>query len=157
MTVTKTLEAKNFRKLMHEVQLGYMTPEGASGIIDEYIRAEVLRYVSYGPDIELALHPLTTVQQYADSLERDQDRFGDRMVATLVREYAMLRRRLADDRLRAMADLTPIPVPAPRQTLPPTLKNAEQQLFDALRDLGQAQVVEPSPPPDRRKKDRRDK
>lgn len=139
MTVTKTHELPNFRRLMREVQHGDMTPEGAASIIDEYIKAEVAHRTMRSLDVELGLHPLNTVQTYADRLSRDQDRFGDRMVSTLVREYAMLRRRLADDHLRTAAAMAPVPA----AKLPPKLQNAEQQLFAALRDMGRANGESP--------------
>lgn len=147
MTATKTIELLNFRRLMGEVQRHDTTPEAAAGMIDEYVASEVARrinsqqlIVSRQPDVELGLHPLGTVQDCADRLARDHERGADRMVLVLLREYAMLRRRMADARLRALTHGVPVK----------PLKNAEQQLFDSLRELGQAQE---DPPPQRRKDD----
>jgi hypothetical protein len=128
MTPTPTADLPNFRLLMREVQLGDMTPEGAAAAIDEYIRQEVARRILQGLDVELALHPLGIVQDCADRANHNQARLSDRMVATLLREYAMLRRRMADDRLRAMVEFAYVPMPA---------KNAEQQLLDKLRLISQ--------------------
>jgi hypothetical protein len=140
-----------FGSLANEVKFGHITEEQAQQRIAEYVRQEVEWKIAAFIDLEIGLHPVPLVQYWADRVKADPGQTSAGLVARLLGEYAMLRRRMEDARIQvAAARLT-------KPQLPPALMVAEAQLFAALRELRQAQEIEPAPPPDRRQSDRRDK
>jgi hypothetical protein len=124
---------QNFGALMQEVKFGDTTTSEAASRIDEYVRQEVERRCGHILDLTIGLHPLQMVQHCADRVKADPGQVSVALVGKLLQEYAMLLRRMEDERLLLAVENMP------RPRLPEPLHSAEKQLFAALKELGEAQ------------------
>jgi hypothetical protein len=122
-----TEQIAGFGQLMAEVKSGDTTTDQAAARVEEYVRVEVDRRCARILDLEIGLHPLPLVQQWADDVRRDPAQMAGGMISRLLGEYAMLRRRMLEARDQLEAERTP----APR--LSASVQAVEQGLYSVLR------------------------